>query len=44
MSEAEDDVQSKQLKIIIVGDGSSGKVYFAVARRLSVALAGPIRV
>ena len=35
MSEAEDDVRSKQLKIVIVGDGSSGKVYFSVARLMS---------
>ena len=33
MSDAEDDVRTKQLKIVIVGDGSSGKVRFAVARR-----------
>ena len=38
MSEAEDDVRSKQLKIVIVGDGSSGKVYFAVAKLSSTEL------
>lgn len=31
MSDGEDDVRSKQLKIVIVGDGSSGKVSPAVA-------------
>ena len=35
MSDKEEDAPSKQLKIVIVGDGSSGKVglLYAVARR-----------
>jgi len=31
-----EDARSKQLKIVIVGDGSSGKVCVAVARREGV--------